>query len=336
MPKNNSESKKLNLGIELLRFFLCFWVVIFHCSNFKKQHSKYIWRAFHVPTFFVISFYFFYPILFKKMIDKNISRFHRLLIPYLLWPILLLIMDNFMKKIFLGHIDMKVSLKKLFLQILFGDGIHGVFWFHFSLIFISLLFSINAFLLKNHFLYVLQILGLICLYLLFSEFNYKFFNLTSFKSSLGTIVELMPLAVIGCIYSSFNLLALATKTHVFYKFILFIFIIFLFEYDIFILPKGFRYPNVILFILASTILILFFGSLYFSINIIYSIIRIITKYTGGIYYIHFIIRNYLQRYVLLFKKRTYFSASLIYFISYGICFLGSSLFRNQKLEYLFL
>ena len=138
--------KSIYLGIELLRFLLCFWVVIFHCSNYKKKHSKYILRAFHVPTFFVISFYFFYPILFKKNIDKNITRFHRLLIPYLLWPILLLIMDNIIKRIFLGHVNMKVSLKKLFLQILFGVGINGVFWFHFTLIFISLLFSIFAFL----------------------------------------------------------------------------------------------------------------------------------------------------------------------------------------------
>lgn len=337
MHKNIKESKKLNLGIELLRTLLCFWIVLFHCSNYKKQHTKYIWRLFHVPTFFVISFYFYYPILFKKMINKNISRFQRLLIPYILWPVLIFIANKVkIKNIFLGQLDKKISLKELAIQILLGKGFHGVFWFQFNLIFISLLFSIISFSLKNNILPILHFLSLICLYLHFSGKSYFFFMYTRYKSSLGTLIELMPLSVIGCIYCSLNLIVKANYLPLYFRIILFILIHFLFEYDIFILPLGFRYPNVILYILASTILILSFGSLNFDYRILYSLIYNITKYTGGIYYIHTVVRDYLLKYIFFFKKRTYFSSLVIYFFSYGICFTGCNLFKKQKLKYLFI
>ena len=42
MQKTQSEVKAINLGIEFLRLSLCFWVVIWHCSFIKNEHSKYL------------------------------------------------------------------------------------------------------------------------------------------------------------------------------------------------------------------------------------------------------------------------------------------------------
>lgn len=56
------EDKKINLGIEILRMFLCFWVLCFHCL--KKNKINYFLffiaktKFFHVPCFCFISFYF--------------------------------------------------------------------------------------------------------------------------------------------------------------------------------------------------------------------------------------------------------------------------------------
>jgi len=89
----NKFKKKINLGIQILRFLLCFWIIIIHCSHVKKNHKKYLGKGFHVPTFIFLSFYFYYPTIAKKDINKVISRFQRLLIPYILWPLIRLILS---------------------------------------------------------------------------------------------------------------------------------------------------------------------------------------------------------------------------------------------------
>ena len=56
--------KKINLGIEVLRMILSFFIVVIHCcnshnSNLKILHFHSRYSPFYVPTFFLISFFFF-------------------------------------------------------------------------------------------------------------------------------------------------------------------------------------------------------------------------------------------------------------------------------------
>ena len=287
--------KYIYLGIELLRFILCLWVVIIHCSIIKNEHKKYLLRGFHVPTFILISFYFYYPSIQKRNIIKINSRFQRLLLPYILWPILKLISNNFI--ISTGQFKTKLSVYDLFLQLLTGYQFHHIFWFQFNLIILSLYLTIISFIFKQKFLNVLKFLGIVSLYIHYSGTNFLIFSsfCKKFNVVLGSFLELMPLSIIGFIFRSINLLDVAKNIPLHLKFVLFFLIHFLFRYNIFIYYPGFKYPNIILNILASTILFLLFGSLDLNgLVIINSIIKFITKYTGGIYYIHPLIRVYLQ------------------------------------------
>ena len=55
----NGIQKQYNLGIQLLRAILCFWVVSFHCMSRKNKFVRIILKKhFHVPIFFIISFYY--------------------------------------------------------------------------------------------------------------------------------------------------------------------------------------------------------------------------------------------------------------------------------------
>ena len=96
--KNNqswNKKQNINYGIELLRMILCFWIVIIHCCIINSYFfKKIILAGFHVPTFIIISFYFYYRNLSTRNIIKIKLRFERLLIPYIIWPIILLIMNN--------------------------------------------------------------------------------------------------------------------------------------------------------------------------------------------------------------------------------------------------
>ena len=156
---NSSKDTKYNLGIQILRFCLCFWIVIMHCSNIKKEHRKYLNKGFHVPTFFLISFFFYYPIIYNKNIDKVISRFQRLLLPYIIWPLIPLISS------ILKH-DFKHIIRKIITQLLIGASIHGIFWFQFHLILLSLFFAIILFAFNKNGLNILTLIGLFCYNLL--------------------------------------------------------------------------------------------------------------------------------------------------------------------------
>lgn len=155
---------------------------------------------------------------------------------------------------------------------------------------------------------------------------------------MGSIIELLPMAVMGSIISlKYNILKKYFST--FSYFVLTFIIFVLFQYNIFIYQPGFRYPNVSLNIFASTNIFVFFSSL--PLDKIKNekcilIIRNFTNFTGGIYYIHIIFRDYLIKYIIFFKKRNYSASLIIYIICYFICFIGSKSFKNNKLKYLFL
>ena len=66
--------KNINYSLELLRLILSFWVVLHHCL--KNAHK--IKGRFHVPTFMIISFYFYYNTLKKKILIKLEKDFKKL------------------------------------------------------------------------------------------------------------------------------------------------------------------------------------------------------------------------------------------------------------------
>ena len=340
MKKSQLGDRNINIGIQLLRFLLCLWIVIIHCSHIKLEYTKYIRRSFHTPTFILLAFYFYYPLLYNRIITKIIRRFQRLLIPFIIWPSLFFILHNFSRDIFgIKKFKKRIPLKYLFMQFLIGIPIHGVFWFQFNLLFLSVLFSILSFIFKSNFLIVIQFLGIISLYFYNSKiyFNFFFPFPDEIRKNLSSIIELMPLTILGCIYSSLNLLTKVKNIPYHFQIILFSLLILFFKYDIFMLYKGFRYHNIFLLILVSLILFSLFGSLSFN-NLKFVKIAIIhiSKFTGGIYCIHTIAGDYLANNIYIFRKKTYFLSFFIYIICYFICFSGNKLLENYNLKYLFI
>ena len=228
-----------------------------------------------------------------------------------------------LSKFSIGQFQTKLTINDFFIQILIGAKYHLIFWFQFNLLFISLLFTIISFAFKKKLLKLLKLFGLISFYMTISELNYKFFHKyfsnykIMFLNNFGSIIELMPVAIIGCIFNSINLLSKIKHFSINFKLFLLYTSIILIQFDIFIYKAGFRYPNVLLDIFGAINLFLLFGSLSFGKiknEKIIQIIRNITEFTGGIYYIHGIVRDYLRKYSIFFSKRSYLSSVHIFYI----------------------
>ena len=125
--------KKVNIGIQILRMISCIWVVSNHCyysKNNKMLHFYLTSKNFHVPIFMFLSFYFYYKHLNDKNIKKIKMRFNRLLIPYLIWPLIFLISNNIWHKIFgIGNFKRIISLWDYFTQIIHSGTYYAPFWF---------------------------------------------------------------------------------------------------------------------------------------------------------------------------------------------------------------
>ena len=106
------------------------------------------------------------------------------------------------------------------------------------------------------------------------------------------------------------------------------------NYNIFINIYGCLYQGVQLFVVSICIFISFamFPSELINNKII---IRQITNFTAGIYYIHMKIFEYTKNYIIPIKNRTIEGCILIYLMWYLICFIGSLSFRKTKLRNLF-
>ena len=335
----NIKNKK-NLGIEILRMILAFWVVTAHCYNKYRRHGKIIFkRVFHVPTFMFLSFYYFYPLLSSRNIYKIINRYERLFIPYFIWPLIFLIFNNLISFYGINFFKKKILLKDFYIQLLTGSKYYIVLWFHFNLIFITFLFTIIYFLFKKYFLLIFQMVAFMFIYFRYSKiYLLNQHNNNFMYRSIGTIEEMIPIAVTSICFSSINLISKIKKYKKRIIFFSIIIIFILLKYDIFIKYEGFRYPEILLNNLASIFLFILFSLIPLenisNKNHLFFFINSITKFTGGIYYLHPFFFHILKKFKLL-KNFLLFECIILYYLCYFFCLFGYLLFNKIKLKFLF-
>ena len=333
-------NKKLNLGLEILRMIMSFWVILFHFYRPKNEFSIniIIRHAFHVPTFIIMSFYFLYPNLSQRNLEKIKNRLERLMIPYIIYPLLNWIIQNLLYILYNDE-RLKIGFTKLLMQLLIGRGLFAVLWFHFNLILITIGFYIISFLFKDNYLVILQILAFFAINITISNINYYYFvkYRDQIKFSVGYFAETIPLAVTGLTISSFDLI---NKIKYFrFRAITFslAFLIILFKYNIFTKVKGFGKQGFMYIIGSSLFFILF--SLFPLDNFnkfAKMIIRHITNFTAGIYMLHIKIFEIFERRIDSIKKHTFLGCIIIYLLSYLTCLIFYSLFKRSKIKYLFI
>lgn len=334
--------KKFNIGLAILRIYLSFLVVTSHCFKPKSEINKkitikIIHNSIHVPTFYLLSFYFCYKLFKSKDIRKIKIRFQRLLIPYFIWPIIIFSLNNLLSFLFLKI--KKFSIKNLILQLLTGHVFMTVLWFQYDLIFITLFIVIIHLLFNEkivfHILINLKIFGIFFTY---SNYNFYYFDKYGYnkKYTFGRFFEIIPYCITGYILAYLNIVHILsnhrnTSINIFVPIIIIII-----KYKIFLKIKGFGFQGLKLFALSINIFFLFSlipTKIIRNKNII-KFIEFISNHTAGIYYIHKSLSYYLSIFSFVNKKKLN-GAIIIYIISYNISLFGKFKFKNTKLINLF-
>ena len=211
------------------------------------------------------------------------------------------------------------------------------FWYQWDLIFLTIVYMIISLLSKRIRNLLLINMAIIALIVQYNGKNRQYCGLQWYSYTYGRVAEVFPLSVSGFLISSsgilnyfkkFRLQTIITFLYLFYFFL---------NYQIFVFIRGYMYQGVKLSFLSNCLFIVFamFPSEKIKNKIIIRIIKQLTNYTAGIYYIHSNLYKYFNKYNVYTQKGTIKGCVIVYLVCYLICFVGHLFFGKTKLRYLF-
>ena len=337
-------SKPFNYGLAILKTILAFLVVIVHQFKPNSTKNKLILnisknRYFYVPCFFIMSFYFMCNTLLSLNPKKIFIRIIRLLIPYIGWPLITFVINQIFNKLF--QTKLCVNYNNLKQQLLVGSGLMGQFWYMWDLISCTVIFTIIIFIFRKNSLFAFHIILFLSYASQYSGYYYnKYINKKERykKYTIGRMYEMIPHAVIGLTIGYYNIINILQNIKI--KAFVFSILIYNFidDFNVFVIVRGFGYSGI--YLSVKSICVIFIFSLFPSDKInnkyLKKFLIIITKYSGGIYYLHLSMISYFDDFINEFKKHSFFSVVINYLICYFICFLGNLIFGKTFLKYLFI
>lgn len=251
-----------------------------------------------------MSFYFMHKELILLNINLFLKRVEKLLIPYLIWPIIIFNLNNYFLNKFI-KLQIIYSFKDLKNQLIWGNSFFNQFWFQWDLIILTILFVIIiALSIKNH-LFFIQIFAFFSYILQYSGINKKFYNSLSGSKNepLGRLNEMISFAASGFTLASLEIIKALQKNKI--KTMIFSVLIFisLEIYPVFsILNGGIAYPGIILNI--RSICLIFAFSLFPSekINSLFQI-NIQTYWRWNFIWMFYYIYNMLYNFI--YRNKTY-------------------------------
>ena len=198
--------KEKNYGIAVLRIILAFMVVLDHFYEKKKLKRIIHILYYHIPTFFLLSFFYTNNSFSKFNITKIKLRFERLAIPYFCWSLISWVLYNiyfyaFKKKCY--H-----STKDFLSNLLNGHAFIPALWFQNIILLTTLLISIIVFSFKKYYILILQILLILAYIFQYSGLNYTFFqehfNYLYFNT-YGRLADTFPNSITGFFIAGFSI-----------------------------------------------------------------------------------------------------------------------------------
>lgn len=300
-----NEKNKFNIFISILRMYLSFSVVCTHLfypkrNNFNNKYIiKLLKHSMHVPIFYIMSFYLCYNLFLMKNLKKIKERFERLIIPFFIWPLVILIFNNIFN--FKLNLKLKNSFNDLIIQYITGCNFQAVLWFQYNLIFSTLLMIIIEFSFYKKVRFILINILIIAFFIQYSNYNFIIFSRYkySIKYCFGRFFEIIPYCITGYFLSSFYIMKYLKIYNLKSIYLLLLNIILFSKYYILNYPQGFGYQGIKLYIISVNIFIIFnlLPSEKIKNIFLIKIIKIITKYTSIVYYLHNPISIYLKYYI---------------------------------------
>lgn len=194
-------------GIDMLKIIMCFGVITCHFWDADMSRRAHIImntvRSNAVHSFVLVAFYFSAKTIESKDWNCIMERIIRLLRPFLIWPIIMIILYNLTSLIL--HGSMKYGLRNLGAQYFMGHTeICGVMYFNWILMVLTVFFAVVFCLLpkRGAFLFLISV-SVWTLFFVYTGGNFALFSKFPYEMRypLGRLSELYPTAFIGLVLS---------------------------------------------------------------------------------------------------------------------------------------
>ena len=263
-----------------------------------------------------------------------------MIIPYIGWSIIAFILKNIYYYLF--NLKYEHTLIAFIKHLITGHILLVPLWYLSILMFTTIFFLIIIILFRKNKLLIFHILVLISYILQYSGINYyliKKYLSTHANLTFGRFMEAIPNAITGYTFAYLNIINILKQYRLKAIFFSFSILIIISKYNIFDNLKTFKYGGLRLNVAASCIIILFSLLPFENIksNTLIKLIKYFTSYTGGIYYMHYLVgKSYLIKIILKSLNGTIFGCMIIYLFCYSICYFGIKIFGKNKIKYMFI
>ena len=298
-PANNKQQTTNTVhGLAILRMLMCFEVVLCHFWIYDEG-SSYILKCFEwlrpcaVPVFTLMSFFLMGKFFLSPTWGKAEKRFLRLIYPHLAWAIIYWVIMNVLIFI-VGRGDLH-GITDLLWQIFTGSSpdLDPVMWYQVVLILLTAAFYMIFRRFGDRAHYILSFLLVFATAMQYAGTNYALFCGLRYelKYPLGRTLEMLPYAVMGVYIASFNIYASGAKTLRIIGIVLLSLglLAYVLHLGNFAAP-GFGYSGIGLMCAALILHTVFYRLPLQGVSEkAKRIIEIISRYTLGIYCMHFIV-----------------------------------------------
>jgi hypothetical protein len=139
-----------------------------------------------------------------------------------------------------------------------GHCFMTILWFHYNLIFATLLMVIIIFLSLNNSISIMFNLCIFAFYFQYSNLNYNIFSKYGYykQYTFGRFSEIISCCIIGFIIPTFHLLNTLRKYRIYSIYLLLLIFFFLLKYQVFIFINGFLYQGIELVIKSSLVFLI--------------------------------------------------------------------------------
>lgn len=354
------KSDGVNYGLNLLRVFLSFCVVLCHFWHTDSKSLDGIWKLFWqmrssaVPVFMTMTFFF----AARRLAEADCAwlrrRLARLWAPFLFWSLVSWSVAYALFQMVGAH---SVTLGDLALQLLLGanNKVAGQFWFHSNLIMLTVaFFALFRFVKPNWRPVALGSLVLLCLVFQYTKLNLLCFgNLpTGVRQPFGRLCGTAVYAVLGISLAALKpcLDAAARRTRVFLA-VASVFAIWLFVYAnpcprpsfAFVTSQGEKMPTLgsiglQMVALSAAYFLLFYHLPISGRSALRTFVEWLSRYCMGVYCVHMFLGWILNEHLFArvgVMPNTFGSCILLWLVSWVFCWLVARIplrFARQIVE----
>lgn len=339
MKKPVNVSDNYNYGLAILKVLMAFEVILCHYWSCNDTVNVPVYlkcfeelRLLAVPSFMIISFYFFMSSVITRDLSVFEKRIKKLLIPYIGWGVIYFMCYTLASIIF--NIKITNGISDLGWQLLFGSSrnLDPPLWFQADLVFITVLIWIIFYFVTTETAFMIMfLLSVGSLYMQYSGINYMLFGNWEYETryTCGRVFEMIPYAYIGMMFSYYRIESklLSVKRYVFIA-NLSLFML-LWKFPIFsTLEMQFAYAGVSP--ICMTVLIVV-TAMVISFEIVPSkvleAVKWLSKYTLGVFCIHYGVGRGITMLLtkMEYRTNTFTHCIIIWIICYVIAYFISKM-----------